>query len=90
MKTKTINIDQITLQKDDACMAKGDSYEEIPTYIKHWEEAKTDGWEIRILSETGLKTIRCKWKNYRRSGLLREEKKGACIIGEMKKDLSKS
>ena len=44
---------------------KGDSYEDIPTYIKHWEEAKPDGWEIKILSETGLKTIRCRWKDYK-------------------------
>ena len=54
---------------------RGDSYEEIPTYIKHWEEATPDGWEIRILSETGLKTIRCKWKNYKRPrDLTRREK----------------
>tara|TARA_R100001086_G_scaffold62803_1_gene29139 strand:+ start:721 stop:927 length:207 start_codon:yes stop_codon:yes gene_type:complete len=45
---------------------RGDSYEEIPTYIKHWEEAIPNGWEIRILSETGLKTIKCIWKKYKR------------------------
>tara|TARA_R100000656_G_scaffold121754_1_gene96902 strand:- start:818 stop:1039 length:222 start_codon:yes stop_codon:yes gene_type:complete len=36
------------------------------TYIKHWEEAMPWGWEIRILTEEGLHTIHCKWKNYKR------------------------
>ena len=47
------------------------SVEDLPTYIRHWEEAKPDGWEIRILSETGLMTIRCRWKDYKRSRELR-------------------
>ena len=34
-----------------------DSFSEYPTYIRHWEEAKDWGWEIRILTETGLHTI---------------------------------
>ena len=53
---------------------KGDSLTEFPTYIKHWEEAKPGGWEIRILTENGLHTFHCKWKTYRRTGLLTEEK----------------
>ena len=53
---------------------KGDSRTEFPTYIKHWEEARPWGWEIRILTEKGLKIFHCKWKKYRRSGLLQSEK----------------
>ena len=53
---------------------KGDSLMEIPTYIKHWEEATPDGWQIRILAETGLTVINCKWKKYRRPGKLSWEK----------------
>ena len=45
-----------------------------PDYIKHWEEAKPWGWEIRILTEKGLKIFQCKWKDYKRPGLLKEEK----------------
>ena len=37
-----------------------------PDYIKHWEEATPTGWEIRILTEKGLHTFHCKWKNYKR------------------------
>ena len=53
---------------------RGDSFTEYPTYIKHWEEARPWGWEIRILTENGLHTFHCKWKDYRRSGVLKEEK----------------
>ena len=44
----------------------GNTYHDLPTYIKHWEVPMKDGWEIRILSETGLMTIRCRWKDYKR------------------------
>ena len=37
-----------------------------PDYIKHWEEAKPWGWEIRILTEKGLNIFQCKWKKYKR------------------------
>ena len=47
-------------------MKKGDSFSEYPTFIKHWEEAKPWGWEIRILTEGGLHTLHLKWKKYRR------------------------
>tara|TARA_R110002020_G_scaffold309552_2_gene525517 strand:+ start:247 stop:492 length:246 start_codon:yes stop_codon:yes gene_type:complete len=56
---------------------KGDSLTEFPTYLKHWEEARPWGWEIRILTEDGLHIFHCKWKDYRRSGLLKEEKEPA-------------
>jgi len=45
---------------------RGDSLTEYPTYIKHWEEAKPWGWELRILTEDGLHTFRLKWKDYKR------------------------
>jgi hypothetical protein len=45
-----------------------------PTYLKHWEEAKPWGWEIRILTEEGLHIFHCKWKDYKRPSLLKEEK----------------
>ena len=38
----------------------------FPQYIKHWEEARPWGWEIRILTENGLHTFHCKWKDYKR------------------------
>ena len=47
-------------------MKKGDSFSEYPTFIKHWEEAKPWGWELRILTEGGLHTLHLKWKKYRR------------------------
>ena len=58
----------------DKLSNKGDSFSEYPTYIKHWETAKPWGWELRILTESGLHIIHCKWKTYRRAGLLTEEK----------------
>ena len=45
---------------------KGDSLTEFPTYIKHWEEARSWGWELRILTENGLHTFHLKWKDYKR------------------------
>ena len=56
---------------------RGDSVHDYPTYIKHWEVAKPWGWEIRILTETGLHIFNCKWKDYKRPGLLKEEKEPA-------------
>jgi len=58
----------------DTLSTRGDSFHELPTYIKHWEEAKPWGWELRILTEDGLHTLHLKWKDYKRSGLLKEEK----------------
>jgi hypothetical protein len=55
-------------------MPKGDSFSEYPTYIKHWEEARPWGWEIRILTENGLHTIHCKWKKYKRPHDLRNQR----------------
>ena len=49
---------------------RGDSFSEFPTYIKHWESSKPWGWELRILTESGLHTFHLKWKDYRRPGEL--------------------
>ena len=54
-----------TLQWDELSN-RGDSFHEFPTYIKHWESAKPWGWEIRILTESGLHTFHLKWKDYKR------------------------
>ena len=54
-----------TLQWEDLSN-RGDSFHELPTYIKHWEEAKPWGWELRILTEDGLHTFHLKWKDYKR------------------------
>ena len=62
-----------TLQWEDLSN-RGDSFSEYPTYIKHWETAKPWGWELRILTEDGLHIFHLKWKTYKRSGLLKEEK----------------
>ena len=53
---------------------KGDSLTEYPTYIKHWEEARPWGWELRILTENGLHTFHLKWKDYKRPRELKKEK----------------
>jgi len=53
-------------------MKKGDSFSEYPTYIKHWEEAKPWGWEIRIATEGGTHTIHLKWKDYKRPREVRD------------------
>jgi len=46
---------------------------ERPTYIKHWESALPDGNQIRILSESGLEIINCRWRKYRRNHCLNSE-----------------
>ena len=48
----------------------------IEDYHKHWEEAKPWGWEFRIAHGDSVLKIDLKWKKYRRSGLLKEEKDG--------------
>ena len=54
-----------TLQWDELSN-RGDSFHELPTYIKHWETAKPWGWELRVLTEDGLHIFHLKWKNYKR------------------------
>ena len=53
---------------------RGDSFHEFPTYIKHWESAKPWGWELRILTESGLHTLHLKWKDYKRPRELTKKK----------------
>jgi len=54
---------------------RGDSFHEFPTYIKHWESAKPWGWELRILTESGLHTFHLKWKDYKRPGKLTKQER---------------
>jgi len=46
---------------------KGDSYSDIPNYIRHYVESTERGHIIKILTEDGLKTFNCKWSNYERT-----------------------
>ena len=47
---------------------KGDSYADIPNYIRYYVESTERGHVIKILTETGLHTYNCKWKDYKRTG----------------------
>ena len=49
---------------------KGDSYADIPNYIRHYVESTERGHIIKILTETGLKTFNCKWKIIKEQSLL--------------------
>ena len=57
-RTKVLDWDELS--------NRGDTFSEFPTYIRHWEEAKPWGWELRILTEDGLHTFHLKWKDYKR------------------------
>ena len=46
---------------------KGDSYADIPNYIRHYVESTERGHIIKILTESGLKTFNCKWSDYKRT-----------------------
>ena len=46
---------------------KGDSYAEIPNYIRHYVESTERGHVIKILTESGLKVFNCKWADYKRT-----------------------
>ena len=41
---------------------KGDSYCDIPNYIRHYVESTERGHIIKILTESGLKTFNCTWQ----------------------------
>ena len=53
---------------------KGDSYADIPNYIRHYVESTERGHVIKILTETGLHTYNCKWKDYKRAKPLTKKK----------------
>jgi len=55
-------------------LKKGDSYADIPNYIRHYVESTERGHIIKILTETGLLTFNCKWKDYKRSGSITKKK----------------
>ena len=46
---------------------KGDSYADIPNYIRYYVESTERGHIIKILTETGLKTFNCKRAHYKRT-----------------------
>ena len=47
---------------------RGDSYADIPNYIKYNIESTERGHIIKIITETGVHTYNCKWKDYKRTG----------------------
>ena len=53
---------------------KGDSYASINNYIRHYVELTERGHIIKILTEDGLKTFDCKWKDYKRSKSITKKK----------------
>ena len=53
---------------------KGDSYVSINNYIRHYVESTERGHIIKILTEDGLKTFDCKWKDYKRSKSITKKK----------------
>ena len=53
---------------------KGDSYCDIPNYIRHYVESTERGHIIKILTEDGLKTFNCKWKDYKRTKSITKKK----------------
>ena len=56
-------------------LKKGDSYCDIPNYIRYYVESTERGHIIKILTETGLKTFNCKWKkNIKEQNLLPKQK----------------
>jgi len=46
---------------------KGDTHNDISNYIRHYIESTERGHIIKILTETGLKTFNCQWKDYKRN-----------------------
>ena len=53
---------------------KGDSYADIPNYIRHYVESTERGHVIKILTEDGLRIFNCKWKDYKRTNNLTKKK----------------
>ena len=53
---------------------KGDSYADIPNYIRHYVESTERGHIIKILTETGLHIYDCKWGDYKRPKAITKKK----------------
>ena len=53
---------------------KGDSYANINNYIRHYIGSTERGHIIKILTEDGLKTFDCKWKDYKRTKSITKNK----------------
>jgi nitrogen regulatory protein PII-like uncharacterized protein len=45
---------------------KGDSYCDIPDYIRHYVESTERGHIIKIVTKGGVATYNCKWPDYKR------------------------
>ena len=45
---------------------KGDSYHDIPNYIRHYVESTERGHIIKIVTQSGVHTYNCKWQSYKR------------------------
>jgi len=56
------------IEKMKSSNNRGDSYADIPNYIKYNIESTERGHIIKIITETGVHTYNCKWKDYRRTG----------------------
>ena len=52
--------------KGGGIMAKGDSYHDVPGYIRHWISDSPEGHKIIILTETGKMEFNCKWSDRKR------------------------
>ena len=52
--------------KGGGIMAKGDSYHDVPGYIRHWIHDTPEGHKIVILTNTGKMEFNCKWSNRKR------------------------
>ena len=46
---------------------KGDSYHDIPNYIRHYVESTERGHIIKIVTEGGGATYNCKGSDYKRT-----------------------
>ena len=56
------------IEKMKSSNNRGDSYADIPNYIKYNIESTERGHIIKIITETGVHTYNCKWRDYRRTG----------------------
>ena len=52
--------------KGGGIMEKGDSYHDIPNYIRHWISDGPQGHKIIILTDTGKMEFNCKWRDRKR------------------------
>ena len=46
--------------------SKGDSYHDIPNYIRYYVDSTEKGHIIKIVTQSGVHTYNCKWQSYKR------------------------